>query len=86
MKGSLNPSGMDIPSLASYAQVCGACLGRAHARSGSPAQLFGYGGTGSTFPDAIEHFALRYADQNDRDYAAFMQALDDGRLPVIYGI
>jgi uncharacterized protein (DUF2252 family) len=85
-KGSLNPSAMDIDALEAYSEVCGACLGRAHARSGSPWQLVGYIGTGSAFPDAIEQFALRYADQNDRDYAAFMQALEDGRLPVVYDI
>jgi uncharacterized protein (DUF2252 family) len=86
MKGSLNPSAMDAQALESYAELCGACLGRAHARSGSPWQLSGYIGSGSAFPDAIEQFAMLYADQNDRDYAAFMQALSDGRLPVVYGV
>jgi Uncharacterized protein conserved in bacteria (DUF2252) len=86
MKGSLDPGAMDISGLTSYAEVCGACLGRAHARSGSPWQLFGYVGTGRAFADAIERFALTYADQNDRDYAEFTQALTDGRLPVVYGV
>ena len=86
MKGSLNPSGMDQQGLDAYAHLCGACLGRAHARSGHPEQLLGYVGTGSAFPDAIAAFAMRYADQNDRDYEAFMQALRDGRLPVLYDV
>jgi uncharacterized protein (DUF2252 family) len=86
MKGSLDPSTMRPNALRLYARLCGACLGRAHARSGHPAQLLGYVGRGNAFPNALEAFALRYADQNDRDYEAFMQALRDQRLPVVYGI
>jgi uncharacterized protein (DUF2252 family) len=86
MKGSLNPSGMDRDAMAVYGRLCGGCLARAHARSGRPAQLLGYVGTGAAFPDAIADFSLRYADQNDRDYQRFMQALRDGRLPAVYGV
>jgi uncharacterized protein (DUF2252 family) len=86
MKGSLDPSAMRPNALTLYARLCGACLGRAHARSAHPAQLLGYVGRGNAFPNALEAFALRYADQNDRDYEAFMQALRDERLPVVYGV
>jgi uncharacterized protein (DUF2252 family) len=86
MKGSLDPHGMDRNALAMYGRLCGACLGRAHARSRHPAQLLAYVGRGSAFPNAIEEFALRYADQNDRDFEAFTAALDDERLPVQYGV
>jgi uncharacterized protein (DUF2252 family) len=68
------PSGMAI-----YAQMCGWALARAHARSGDRIALAAYLGNSDKFDQAIADFAERYADQNERDYAAFQAAVKDGR-------
>ena len=69
------PAGMAI-----YARMCGWSLARAHARSGDRIALAAYLGGSSTFDQAIADFAEKYADQNDRDYAAFQAAVKDGRI------
>ena len=38
------------------------------------------------FDEAIADFSERYADQNERDYEAFMAAIASGRLPVLEGV
>jgi uncharacterized protein (DUF2252 family) len=63
-----------------FGDWCGATLARAHARSGEPALLSGYLGKGDQFDQAITDFAVTYADQVERDYAQFTQAVRDGRL------
>jgi hypothetical protein len=40
-------------------------------------------GSSSTFDDAVTEFAVEYADQNERDYRAFIQAVREGRLQVV---
>jgi uncharacterized protein (DUF2252 family) len=69
-----------IPSgMAAYARMCGWTLARAHARSGDRIALTAYLGGSDTFAQAIADFAEKYADQNDRDYAALQAAVKDGR-------
>ena len=68
------PSGMAV-----YAQACGWSLARAHARSGDRIALASYLGGSDKFDQAIADFADKYADQNDRDYAALQAAVKDGR-------
>ena len=41
-----------------------------------------YLGASDRFDQAIAEFAVDYADQNERDYAAFAEAVASGRLPV----
>ena len=65
-----------------YAQLCGAILARAHARSGDRVAIAAYLGKSDTFDKAIARFAVAYADQNERDYAALEAAVADGRLKV----
>jgi uncharacterized protein (DUF2252 family) len=67
-------------SLAIYGEACGWVLARAHARSGDAAQLAAYLGTSDRFDEAIADFAEAYADQNERDYEAFVAAIKSGRL------
>ena len=55
-------------------------LARAHARTGDAAQIAGYLGKGDRFDMALVEFAVRYADQNDADYALFKEAIADGRI------
>ena len=40
-------------------------------------------GASATFDDAICEFAVEYADQNQKDYRAFIKAVREGRLKVI---
>jgi uncharacterized protein (DUF2252 family) len=80
MKGSANLDTIPAAYLVRYAALCGAVLARAHARSGDPAGIAGYLGKSNAFDKALVEFAFRYADQNDADYAAFKQAVAEGRL------
>ena len=56
-----------------YGSACAWTLAQCHARSGDPAMLAGYIGSGDVFADSITQFAFAYAAQNDADYAAFME-------------
>lgn len=80
MKGSASLDTIPAAYLVRYAALCGAVLARAHARSGDPAEIAGYLGKSNAFDKALVEFAFRYADQNDADYAAFKQAVAEGRL------
>jgi uncharacterized protein (DUF2252 family) len=66
----------------SYAEACGWCLARAHARSGEPAKISGYLGKSDAFDEAIADFSIAYADQSERDHEILMKAVRVGRLEV----
>jgi uncharacterized protein (DUF2252 family) len=84
MKGSADVTRMDARGLTLYAEVCGAALARAHARSGDPATLSGYlGATGGPLPAAIADFAEAYADQTEEDHAALAEAVRTRRVPAV---
>lgn len=63
-----------------YVKLCGWVLARAHARTGDPARISGYLGKNGVFDDAIEKFAIAYADQTERDHAALLKAIHGGRI------
>lgn len=63
-----------------YARLCGETLARAHARAGDRVAIAAYLGGSERFDEAIAAFAAAYADQNDRDYEAFVAAVASGRL------
>jgi uncharacterized protein (DUF2252 family) len=73
----------DFKDLRAYGRLCAWALSRAHARSGDAARIAGYMGSNSTFDDAVCEFAVEYADQNQRDYRAFIRAVREGRIKVI---
>ena len=83
MKGSALVETMIPAALTYYAQVCGRTLARAHARSGDPVALAAYLGKKDRFERSITDFAERYADQNERDYQAFTEAIRSGRLAAV---
>lgn len=60
--------------LEGYCRLCGWALALAHAKSGDPAMISGYCGTGDALPDAIARFALAYLDQTERDHDALVAA------------
>jgi hypothetical protein len=80
MKASVDIEKETSKSLGRYAQLCGWTLARAHSRTGDAAAIAGYLGSGSVFDDAIADFALTYADQSESDFAAFMSAIESGRI------
>jgi uncharacterized protein (DUF2252 family) len=80
MKGSVDLESMDAARLSRYAGVCGWTMARAHARSGDPVAISAYLGRSRTFTDAMTRFAEAYADQAEADHAAFLAALESGRL------
>lgn len=63
-----------------YAVLCGQVLARAHARSGDAAIILGYMGSGSAFDAAIAEFAMDYADQTNRDWRLFLEAIKAGQI------
>ena len=86
MKGSADVESMLPFGLTFYARQCGWTLARAHARSGDPIAISAYLGKSDKFDQAMTDFAERYADQNERDYEAFIAAIKSGRLPVVEGL
>jgi uncharacterized protein (DUF2252 family) len=85
-KGSALIELMNPPTLGIYAEICGWALARAHARSGDPAAIAGYLGSGDSFDRALASFAEAYADQNERDYAALGEAVESGRIDAERGL
>jgi uncharacterized protein (DUF2252 family) len=75
------PKGLEL-----YGEVCGFLLAHAHARSGDRVALASYLGKADTFDRALAEFAVAYADQNERDYAALKAAADEGRITVEAGL
>ncbi len=73
----------DFDMLRTYTRLCAWALARAHARSGDAAMISGYMGSSETFDDAIGEFAVEYADQNQRDYRAFVKAVREERVKAV---
>ena len=83
MKFSFPVEGFTPKAMNRYADVCGWTLARAHAKSGDAAMISGYLGKTDSFDKAIGKFALAYADQNARDYAAMVSAVKAGRIEAL---
>ncbi|MGW1375066.1 DUF2252 domain-containing protein [Streptomyces sp. NPDC002446] len=79
-KGIVQPDTMPPDMLRFFARLCGACLARAHARSGDALAIAAYLGTGDAFDKALAEFAEAYADQNQRDHDALAEAAHSGRI------
>jgi uncharacterized protein (DUF2252 family) len=69
------PRGMRL-----YGELCGWTLARAHARSGDRIAIASYLGGSDVFDRAITDFAAAYADQNERDHKALVDAVTSGRI------
>ncbi len=86
MKGSALVELMTPVVLGFYAGICGWTLARAHARSGDAVALAAYLGKSDKFDRSIADFCERYADQNEKDYQSFSQAIRSGRLEAVEGV
>jgi uncharacterized protein (DUF2252 family) len=81
MKTSADIDDMSAVDLADYVDFCGWALARAHAKaSGSAAMIAGYLGRSTAFDEAVVEFAESYANQNERDYEALVDAVQKGRV------
>ena len=80
MKYAYEISTLGPREFAGQAELCGAALARAHARTGDPAAIAGYLGSGTVFDRAVASFAEAYADQTELDHQAFRRAVQKGRL------
>jgi uncharacterized protein (DUF2252 family) len=85
-KGSALVDLMEPPVMTSYAKLCGWTLAKAHARSGDAIAISAYMGTSDTFDKSMAVFAEKYADQNERDYAALKAAVESGRVEAQTGL
>ncbi len=86
MKGSAVIESMRPSALGFYAQQCGWTLARAHARSGDPIAIAAYLGKDDAFDRSLTDLSERYADQNEKDYEAFVAAIRSGRLEAVEGV
>jgi uncharacterized protein (DUF2252 family) len=85
-KASADINTMRPKAMALYARLCAWTLARGHARSGDPIAIGSYLGTSDVFDRAIASFADAYADQNERDYAALLDAISSGRVVAETGV
>jgi hypothetical protein len=69
-----------------YARLCAWTLARAHARSGDAIAIAAYMGSADVFDRAIAAFAEAYAEQNERDYTALLEAIRSGRVKATTGL
>ncbi|MET9504093.1 DUF2252 domain-containing protein [Streptomyces sp. NPDC006622] len=80
-KGIAMPERMRPKGMRAFGELCGVTLARAHARSGDRVAIAAYLGRGEAFDRALATFAEAYADQNERDHQALVDAVRAGRLP-----
>ena len=85
-KFSVDIAAMIPRGLRLYGELCGLTLARAHARSGDEIAMASYLGASDVFENAIADFAGAYADQNERDFQAFTEAISSGRLLAERGV
>jgi hypothetical protein len=85
MKGSVDTTTLLPEGLGFYGGICAWALARAHARSGDSVAISAYLGSGDSFDAAIADFAEAYADQNERDHAAYVAAIGSGLVSTTAG-
>jgi predicted alpha/beta hydrolase len=85
-KGGADVESLLVPGATVYARLCGATLARAHARWGDRIAIASYLGKGAAFDKAIADFSASYADQNERDFETFAEAVESGRLTAQTGL
>ena len=85
-KGSAIVEAMSPSTMAVYARMCAWSLARGHARSGDRIAIGSYLGGRDVFDQAVAEFSETYADQNERDYDALVQAEKSGRIVAQHGL
>jgi uncharacterized protein (DUF2252 family) len=85
-KRSADVRKMRPSDMSAYGRLCAWTLARAHARSGDVIAIGAYLGSSDVFDRAIGSFAEDYADQNERDYKALLEAIESGRVQARTGL
>jgi uncharacterized protein (DUF2252 family) len=83
MRLSLDLATLGPKGFLGQAELCGASLARAHARTGDPARLSGYLGDKPAFDQAVGAFAGAYARQVEQDLRDFRRAVRSGRVAAV---
>ncbi len=81
-KSGIEPEELNGERLAEYGRICAELLAKGHARSGSPVAISAYLGASDKAQRALLRHAVSYADQVEKDYAAFRKALRQGKLKI----
>ncbi|MGO9027649.1 MAG: DUF2252 domain-containing protein [Acidimicrobiales bacterium] len=79
-KASADVDGMPPKVLGIYGEMCAWTLARAHARSGDAIAIAAYLGSGDAIDRSLTRFAGTYADQNQRDHRALVDAITAGTV------
>ena len=85
-KGSLLVDALQPKGMRLYAELCGWCLARAHARSGDRIAISGYLGDEDTFDRAVADFSDKYAEVNAKDHQALVDAIASGKVEAESGL
>ena len=81
-KGSAELDNLSLKQLKHMASLRGFTLAKAHARTADPIVISGYLGKSGEFDEAIASFSMDYATQNDADYKAYKEYIQDHKLPM----
>jgi uncharacterized protein (DUF2252 family) len=84
-KGSIDAEQLRPEGMSAYGEVCAWTLARAHARSGDRFAISGYLGDSEAFETALAEFAESYADRNEADHRALVDAVGAGRVSAVTG-
>ena len=79
-KAAIEEDDLKGAGLVDYAEMCGELLSKGHARSGDPCAIAGYLGNNDKFDEAMANFGITYADQTEKDWQVFKQAIRNGKL------
>ncbi len=82
MKGSVDVAALQPVGMGFYGGICAWSLARAHANTGDAVAISAYLGSSDRFDGAIADFAETYADVNERDHRAYLDAIAAGRVTV----
>jgi hypothetical protein len=79
-KYSVAVESFDADGFERYGRLCGITLARAHARTGDRVAIAAYLGGSDSFDNALARFGESYADTNERDHSALVEAIRTGRI------
>jgi Uncharacterized protein conserved in bacteria (DUF2252) len=80
LKASIPVEWLTGASFNFYAWACGSLLARSHSRTGDPARIAGYCGNSNVWPQTLAKWAESYGDQNEKDHATLVSAIQSGKI------
>jgi hypothetical protein len=75
MKDSIDPLNLDQESFSAYCNMCAFILAIAHYQSPTAPMIYGYVHKQKELDTGLAHWAVKYADQMEADYACFAKYL-----------